>query len=638
MSPLGSFLSLRLQFTLNDAIRKQKGRVTKRWWHTSRVRIPDDAMTDIRLLRSFLVPSTHQHLWTRPIRLLIPRAPTMTPISDASYDRLGGWALEHPCIWRLSKSDMDSCGFFLPKGKEPTDAEKDEKLFDHINILEFVAVLINVWSAVRYLMAQPVRNAQVIFKVLSDNTAALPWMQHAARTKRPAVRNLARFFQAMLTHCPLPVRLQGKHLIADLLSRFLLAPSWGSNVLNARSLQTLPSPARATVQACALAQVRGERGDVRSRNDATVDSRAGFFTEWLAHLAINDESLRTLTSGQALPLLGAFIHAVANEGFSSTGRLNLGANTIRGYLRAAKDWLAAHLDLVVDISAADGSANLHPFLSDTLASRQTWTEPKEKREAFTSAMYDFMFHDILSWAAKDTSTLFDLTAAIFDWTRLGAFTGSRVSEYAQTTARKGTFTKVLDSLDAGDWRIAPIAFMDCDFTLYDAAGRRVPFGALARLGHLVSELHVRFRFDKSPRNFTIRKFRRSGHKYMCPILAAISIIVWALALRVPKTAPIGVYRTSAKGSFTYLRSIDIRKRMKKVRLLAHPDPENYFHKHAKFMVSHSNRVTAAVALSNAGLSLNAIAFRPLSVQHYLRECSIHIGQLTIDAVKGATMI
>jgi len=99
---------------------------------------------------------------------------------------------------------------------------------------------------------------------------------------------------------------------------------------------------------------------------------------------------------------------VANEGFSSTGRLNLGADTIRGYLRGAKDWLAARLQLVVDISAADGSGKLHPFLSDTLASRQTWTEPKEKREAFTSAMFDYMFNNILSKAAKDTSALFDI--------------------------------------------------------------------------------------------------------------------------------------------------------------------------------------------------------------------------------------
>jgi len=64
VSPMGSFLSLRLQYTLNDAICKQKRHVTKRWWHTSRIRIPDDAMADIHLLRSFLAPESHQQLWT----------------------------------------------------------------------------------------------------------------------------------------------------------------------------------------------------------------------------------------------------------------------------------------------------------------------------------------------------------------------------------------------------------------------------------------------------------------------------------------------------------------------------------------------------------------------------------------------
>ena len=243
-----------------------------------------------------------------------------------------------------------------------------------------------------------------------------------------------------------------------LLDGSIVGVRYRANIPNARSLQPLPSPARAAVAACALAQVRRQRGDVRHRNDTTVDTRARIFTQWLAHLSFDDYSLRTLTPGQGLPLLGAFIHAVANEGFSSTGRLNLGADTIRGYLRGAKDRVATRLQLVVDISAADGSGKLHPFLSDMLSSRQTWTEPKEKREAFTSAMFDYMFNDILSKAAKDTSALFDMEAAIFDWTRLGVFTGSRVSEYAQTTARKGTFSKVPDSLDAAgfDCPSAPV--------------------------------------------------------------------------------------------------------------------------------------------------------------------------------------
>jgi hypothetical protein len=82
--------------------------------------------------------------------------------------------------------------------------------------------------------------------------------------------------------------------------------------------------------------------------------------------------------------------------------------------------------------------------------------------------------------------------------------------------------------------------------------------------------------------------------------------------------------------------------MPKVCKLAHPDPMDHYHDKYKLMVSHSNRVTAAVALANAGLSIDAIAFwlrrLPQSVQHYLRECSSGIGKLALDAVTGASLI
>ena len=104
----------------------------------------------------------------------------------------------------------------------------------------------------------------------------------------------------------------------------------------------------------------------------------------------------------------------------------------------------------------------------------------------------------------------------------------------------------------------------------------------------------------------------------------------------------GVYRSSPTGAFVYLRSINICTRMPKVCKLAHPDPMDYYHDKANLMVSHSNQVTAVVALANAGLSIDAIAFRlrwlPRSVQHYLRECSSGIGKLTLDAVTGASLI
>jgi len=179
----------------------------------------------------FLAPDVHSRVWTRPIGLLFPRSPTITPISDACYGGLGGWAQGQPLIWRVNKADLEACDFLLPTGREPTEAEKKDMDFDHINILEFVAVL---WVAVRYLMLQPRRTAHVIMNVLSNNTSALSWMKHGARTKKKPVRQLARFLQALLTYCPLPILVQGDHIkgnentVADLLSRFSLAPHWAS--------------------------------------------------------------------------------------------------------------------------------------------------------------------------------------------------------------------------------------------------------------------------------------------------------------------------------------------------------------------------------------------------------------------------
>jgi hypothetical protein len=238
VSVIGSYLSIRLQHSLNNAIRAQalRGKVTKRWWHTSRVRIPNDAMTDIRLVPMFLAPEGHSRVLTRPIGLLIPRSPTITPISDACYGDLGCWAQGHTLIWRLIKADLEAYSFILPTGREPSEAEKKERDFDHINILEFVAVIVNIWVAVRYLMLQPLRTAHVIMNVLSDSTSALSWMKHAAQTKKKPVRCLARFLQALLTYCPLPIRVQGDHIkgdenaVADLLSRFSLAPHWVSAI------------------------------------------------------------------------------------------------------------------------------------------------------------------------------------------------------------------------------------------------------------------------------------------------------------------------------------------------------------------------------------------------------------------------
>jgi hypothetical protein len=59
---------------------------------------------------------------------------------------------------------------------------------------------------------------------------------------------------------------------------------------------------------------------------------------------------------------------------------------------------------------------------------------------------------------------------------------------------------------------------------------------------------------------------------------------------------------------------------------AYPDQKHFLRLHKERIVAHSNRVTAAVALANAGMSMEQTAFRlqwwPSLVQHYLRETSM----------------
>jgi hypothetical protein len=326
-------------------------------------------------------------------------------------------------------------------------------------------------------------------------------------------------------------------------------------------------------------------------------------------------------------------------------KTDLTEQTLAGYLGAAHAWLETVLEITVPIhsTAMGGKAKLNPLLGQTIDLRRAWKQPQEKREPFSYDMMETLSKLVSSSVAHDRRDALRLQAAVFDWIRLGVFTGSRVSEYAQTSSKRGTYLRVPTTTAAGIWAGTPIAFMPCDFTLLDDKLRILSFSDLVKSPGRASHLHVRFRFDKSPQNFTIRKFRRTGHKFLCPILASISILCRASALGVPATAPLGAFRfKSSKQSFTYITSTDVIATMRETCLATYPDPAHFLHQNVKRIVAHSLRVTAAVALFNVGYSIDEIAFRlrwqPQSVQHYLRECSKHSDERTTSAMDGACAI
>jgi hypothetical protein len=238
--------------------------------------------------------------------------------------------------------------------------------------------------------------------------------------------------------------------------------------------------------------------------------------------------------------------------------------------------------------------------------------------------------------------LLDRLPAIFDWTRLGVFTGSRLGEYGQSKPRPGElFATVPNSPDASIWANTPLAFIQDDFTFYDELRHLLDCSDLESLSRRAIEVHVRFRFDKSSLNFSIRKFRRTPRNFMCTVKSRISILCRADRLRVPASHPIGVYRSTTEGAYKFIRGDDVSSVMCYACVSAYPESSHYMRQHIDRIVAHLNRVTACLALHQAGVTIDDIAFclrwQVPSIQFYIRERYSKLGELTQKAVAGAAL-
>ena len=156
-----------------------------------------------------------------------------------------------------------------------------------------------------------------------------------------------------------------------------------------------------------------------------------------------------------------------------------------------------------------------------------------------------------------------------------------------------------------------------------------------------NEVHIRFRYDKSPTNFSVRKFKTTGHHFSCPCLASIAIFYRAELLQVPTGQPIRVFCKPSQdhSGFRFLSDNDVTSELRATCRRTYPDPNHYMHQHILCIMAHSVRVTACVALHSAGESEFVIAFRlrwtVQSVMHYIRDCSQHVGDLCQAVLSGA---
>ena len=221
--PAGNFLCFHLQESLNKHL--QSCGVLEGWRRNKKLYLYKGAKWALRLIHQCLLDE-HNPVWTRPLGLLIPRDPHGTPYSDASTTGLGGFCYALHFQWRYLVSDLLKGTVFKPKERK----EGDEA---HINVLEFVAIIINIYFSILkvYALKKYDREYQYdqgyILHCFADNTSALSWMRHASRTKCTATRNLAQFLLCLLFNANtlFPLNVQGFHVRgihnerADALSR-----------------------------------------------------------------------------------------------------------------------------------------------------------------------------------------------------------------------------------------------------------------------------------------------------------------------------------------------------------------------------------------------------------------------------------
>jgi hypothetical protein len=415
------------------------------------------------------------------------------------------------------------------------------------------------------------------------------------------------------------------------------------------NMSNLPSPARALIRDSRNSFVSLDQGHVRGKNDSTLDARAQHFATWLETAGFTINNIILVKQEDFPPILAAYVKAVA-AGNNCKSLTNLGDGSIRGYLTAASDaimMLTLKPCTYIDpTTLGTKRPKIMPMISESLRQRVAWKTPCPRKEPFTMAMIDALRQWLHNHSRSHGIQVTFLTSeyAVYDWTRLGCFTGSRISEYGQSssgTTAKSRYARIPDTADAGIWAKQSIAFISADFIFYSKDYILVDnsFCHVTNALERIWFLHVRFRFDKSSTNFSIRKYCRLPNAAFDPVIAAINIVRRAHALQLPSNEPLGQYRHPSRSDNSMLKDTHVRDHLRMACCLAYPNPGHYCRVHITGIVSHSNRVFAALCLKLGGASDEDIAFRLRwhvnSVPTYLRECYKGIDDVMQTAICGA---
>lgn len=341
-------------------------------------------------------------------------------------------------------------------------------------------------------------------------------------------------------------------------------------------------------------------------------------------------------------VLGTYVHDV-KDGDNLTQSTQLMKTTLTLYVSSAHkvlEILQGRTIVIWDRHHGGKAKRFHRFIGDQLDERAKWSKPKPKKCPFTTEMFLWLRKEIQSTTPRLRAFL-GLTHCVYDWTSLGVFTGSRIGEYGQSNVPTGQrFNVIPSSNDVPEaQRGMPIAFVASDFTFMDSHRRIIPpTQVLASFrARQIWAVKITFRYDKSPRNWVTRSFCWVDHPIFNPVRSAVCIIHRAHLLRVPAHEPLGVWSSDGT-TYRFLKDREVTERMQTACLHAYPDPNHFMRANIKQVVTHSNRVTAAVCLQKGGATIQQIAFKlrwkPDSVEPYLRDCFDLVGGSLEQTIAG----
>ena len=344
-------------------------------------------------------------------------------------------------------------------------------------------------------------------------------------------------------------------------------------------------------------------------------------------------------------MIGAFLDDLRNG--NTPSRQHIGGQSLRNYAKSAANVLQNIACPDFTIYDPEQSSAKKPqfvrYLQDRLRTRDRWKPPaRATKEPLTYPVFQSLW--TLATQSGESSSFLSRESLVYDTACLGCFTGSRVSEYAQSDVPQGQrFVAVPNGPDANGWAGWPVAFVRSDFTFY-SKGQCVVNPSNLVQSYQAGELHflqVRFRFAKAGKRFATRRFAITNDPHLNAVKAAVRILHRADLLHVPFNEPVCAFRPpSGNPSYSFLRSDHITDILRAAVVHAYPDPRHHLRVNIQGIVPHSHRVTAAVCLQLDGQSRDAIAWKLRwtsvdSVPTYLRECFQDVGAQVTSTVTGA---